>query len=140
MGKLKGDNLKFIATHLEEIEKSRSGRGIYFCFDTVKNGEFAYDILDSLFPGHDHSTGLDKRDFHVLFGSRSDRDAAFDELSKDIRDYSVAHDAEISAGFGQDEDPGFYEGTDGETGSGTGTYIVVGAVAAIVILLLLWRK
>lgn len=139
MSKLKGDNLKFIARHLEKMDKSRAGRGIYFCFDTVKNGEFAYGILDGLYPGFDHSCGLDKRDFNILFYSRSDRDSEYDALSEDIRNYTIAHDDEIAAAFGETEDVGSYVGTEGEESKG-GTYIVVGAAAAIVILLLLWKK
>jgi len=136
---LRGDNQKFIATHIEEMEKSNMGRGIYFCFDTVKNGETAYGILDSLFPGLDHRIGLDKRDFTFFFDSKK-RNEVYDGLSEDIRNYSVAHDEEVNSGYGEDEVPEANDPEVGEAGGDTATYVVIGAVAAIIILLLIWRK
>ena len=134
---LKTDEAKYIATHLESIEKSRSGRGIYLCFDTVKNGEMAYGILLRVFPNHDHSTGIDKRDFHILFPSRSERDEAFDGLTSEIAGYAASNDH--GSGYGSDE---FFEGSGSSetTGkSGWVTYLIIGVVA-VIIFLLLWNK
>lgn len=133
------DDLRFVATHLDELEKSRSGRGIYFCFDTVKNGNTGFNVIKGIFPNNDTSTGLDKRDFNFLFESRKKRDEVYDTLSKEINEYSVRHDEEIQDGNGKDEDY-VPEDVDEEGNSilgGTTTYIIIGA-AAVILILLLW--
>ena len=141
MGKLfkKEDDLKFIATHLDELGKSRQGKGVYFLFDTVSNGSVAYDIIKGIYPSNDTATGLDKRDFSFLFESRSVRDKVYDALSKEISDYKVKHDNEIQESHGQNEE--YVSETvnvpEQESFFNSTTYIIIGA-AAIILILLLW--
>lgn len=143
---LTGNNLSFIATHREEIELYHGG--IYFCFDTKANGTEAYEILTNRLSSDIRTTryGLDKRDFTIYFnGGENKAKEIYTEIKKEVEDYRNAHP--------EATDP-YYEDPTG-TGSGTGTgsttsataskakdwttYLVIGA-AAVVILLLLWDR
>ena len=142
MGKLlkNQSDLKFIATHLTELGKSRNGRGVYFLFDTLANGNTAFAVLETVFPDNDKSYGIDKRDFNFLFPSREKRDEVYDQLSSEINDYKVKHDEEIRDKQGKDED--YDTGSDdtpdtATSGNKTYLYVVIGA-AAIILILLLW--
>lgn len=133
--------LEYFARHLEEISKSRSGRGIYFCFDTVLNGEEGYRLMVDLFTKNGKkpatSSGLDKRDFNIVFDTRKDRDAAYDTMVPEITAFNAAHPNLVGDGAGTNEvsDPG------GEVKKQRNwiLYVVVGAVA-VLLLLMLWNR
>lgn len=145
MGKYSQTLVKYLSEHLDgSIEKCSSGRGIYFCFDKIANGNRAYDMLmtetNAPFRGHDTRVGLDKRDFTVFFGSRSERDNAFDALSTAIADYTSAHIDEIEDKYGTEDIPDSGEGDGEGSGSDTAIWIVGAATVTIILILLLWKN
>lgn len=145
MARLTGGKLAFFAEHLEEIKKAYKTQ-IYLCFDDAGNGFKAYLILKELF-GSDlnyEAYGSDWRDYYVGFTSQAKRNEAYDELSNDIGTYLAA---EFEEEYKEDEDeeetpppptPPTPEEPKPEQPDYT-TYIIIGA-AAIVIVLLLWKK
>lgn len=138
---LNQETLTYFAKHLQEISKSRSGKGIYFCFDTKLNGEEGYRLMVNLFTRNgkkpDTATGLDKRDFNILFASRSERDTAYDTMVSEITAFNDANPHLVGAGAGTYElsDPD----VDVKKSDYTVIYVVVGAVVAL-LLLLLWTN
>lgn len=143
MGKLKGNDLKMIASSYEDISKAWHSQ-IYFCFASVMDGEDAFNILKRVYAdecNYDAWSGWfgsgDKRDFYLGFKSRQVRDDVYDEIMDSIAEYRKANIDDIgytSSAGGSKSDP------EEEPEDNTKTYVIVGAVAAIIILLLLWRK
>lgn len=134
---LSNKKLDFIAKHLEEIERSGAS-GIYFCFNNKKNGETAYGYLQGVWPDNDTRTGWDKRDFTFFFGDRGKRNEVFEALVKEIQDYKTVHPEVDDPLVDDPSDTGEGNGVSGILGGST-LYVVMGA-AAIILILLLWDK
>lgn len=146
---LTGNNLKFIATHREQIEQYHGG--IYFCFDTVANGEEAYQILSNVLRPEGISRikyGLDKRDFTVYFNDgESKMMELYPKILKEVEDYRNAHPEVTDPYYTDPNDPDLLPSSGNGSGNGTGvskntnwtTYLIIGA-AAVAIILLLWDR
>ncbi len=141
MGKLSTENLKFIAGHIERIKKG-SGTWIYFCFDSKYNGGLAYNILTSSLDYWDTYSGLDRRDFRMSFVDKDTRDKVYDELQSAIAKYQAAHIVEVQQTYGtQGLDAPSTTGDDELKTKSTSwtTYLIIGA-AAVAVILLLWDR
>lgn len=144
---LTGNPLKFIATHREQIEQYHGG--IYFCFDSVANGEEAYQILyNALRPEGIRSIkyGLDKRDFTIYFNDgESKMIELYPKILKEVEDYRNAHPEVTDPYYTDPNDPDLLPTSSNSSVNGTGsktnwtTYLIVGA-AAVAIILLLWDR
>lgn len=142
MSKLNGNDLAHIANHYEAIYREWNTQ-IYFCFDSVKNGEKAFEILtrvyaDEMGPNKYSSYGLDKRDFYLGFNSRNVATDVCNEINAAIAAYREVEHQDIH----YEPDPVSYPESNGSVISGpsnSNTYMIIGAVAAIIILVLLWK-
>lgn len=144
---LTGNNLKFIATHREQIEQYHGG--IYFCFDSVANGEEAYQILyNALRPEGIRSIkyGLDKRDFTIYFNDgESKMIELYPKILKEVEDYRNAHPEVTDPYYTDPNDPDLLPTSSNSSANGTDsktnwtTYLIVGA-AAVAVILLLWDR
>ena len=148
MGKLTSDQIKFIAQHYENIDKIYNSQ-IKFCFDNKNNGATAFKMLRDAYRSDiaNYRYGTDYRDFRLEFTSRDVRNTIYNDI---IDALSAYHSA-----FGYDTD--HYQnifsgddnsGPDAATGPGNDqetkstnwtTYLVIGA-AAVAIILLLWNR
>ena len=143
MGKLKGNDLAFIAAHYEKISKAYATQ-IYFCFDNKTDGATAFNILKRVYAeecNYDAWAGWfgsgDKRDFYLGFTTKQVRNDVFDEIIDSISNYRQANPDFSSPDY-------TYTSTDsGEDSAGAKnytTYIIIGVAAAIIIALLLWNR
>ena len=146
---LTGNNLKFIATHREEIELYHGG--IYFCFDNKANGAEAYNILSYRLSSDIRRIdyGIDKRDFTIYFtGGETTAAEIYQKLNNEVEDYRQAHPEVTDPYYTDPTDPDLQSGT----GSGTSsvlssitkssdwtTYLIIGA-AAVAVIMLLWDR
>jgi hypothetical protein len=148
MGKiLTGNDLKFIATHREQIEKY--GGGIYFCFDSVANGEEAYEILSNALMNEGIRRiryGWDKRDFTIYFNDgESKMEELYPKILKEVQDYRNAHPEATDPYYTDPNDPDLRPSSGNGSGNGTGksaswtNYLIIGA-AAVAVVLLLWDR
>ncbi len=141
MGKiLTGNNLKFIATHRQEIEPYNGG--VYFCFDTIANGTEAYQILRNRLSSDIRSIkyGIDKRDFTIYFvGGETKAKEVFNQINKEVEDYRQANPEVTDPYYTDTNDPDLVSGTGSGSGIDWVTYLVIGA-AVVAIVLLLWDR
>lgn len=85
MGRLSGNDLRFIASHIEDAYPEYKTQ-IYFCFDSVQHGEEAFDILKRIYSGdcNYNNYGIDKRDFYLGFTSKAKRNEVMKEFDSDL--------------------------------------------------------
>lgn len=146
---LTGENLKFIATHREEIELYHGG--IYFCFDSKANGAEAYNILSNRLSSDISriSYGLDKRDFTIIFkGGETKAAEIYPKIVKEIEDYRQVHPEVTDPYYTDPNDPDLQPGSSSGTGSILNsvskstdwtTYLIIGA-AVVAVIMLLWDR
>ncbi len=148
MGKLKGKALQTIKDNVSSVRKS-SDKNVYFHCTSNDGGVAVRDAIRTVFKPKDvtrYNYDLEAfivpfgishwRDFRAKFSTESEADECFNEV-----------DAAVNSAYAEEiYDP--VSGVDDENPDGTGvktkakswtTYIVIGA-AAIVILLLLWDR
>lgn len=141
MGKLTPENIKYIHQHNESIHPAYKTQ-IYFCFDSKETGVEAFRLLKSAY-GSDinySAYGLDWRDFYVGFTSKGKRDEVYNEIITDLGNYDNSHPNELLEGPQNPTEvtvPG--DDTFTQPKSDYATYIVIGA-AAIILVLLLWDR
>lgn len=141
MGKLKGEALKFAAAHMTSCRKHGYKKyRVLVCADSNKDGKTLCTYLQEAYsPSNiaDYSGGY--RDFSLVFDTVSRRDEVVDDINKAVNAYRDANPG-IAPETSPPENPVVDDPLDDQTKSPSWTtYIVIGA-AAVVILLLLWDR
>lgn len=144
MKKLSSQQIKHLAYHNEAIDKAYKSQ-IYFCFDSKDAGKDAYDYLKEVYAeecNYDAWSGWfglgDKRDFYLGFVSPEARDAVYKDIMNAIGAYQSTNQYQndfLETGSGN----GSGNGTDVSKNSNWTTYLIIGA-AAVAIILLLWDR
>lgn len=128
--RLSNATIELLATYMTECKAAYKTQ-IYFCFSNKEAGAEAFDMLKSDLAdvcNYDAWSGWfgwgDKRDFYLGFVDASTRSAVLSEIKQAVAEYNAS-----DGGAGN-----FVKKLSGWT-----TYILIG-VAAVVILILLWKK
>ena len=135
MGKITGDNLKFVSDHMKSCEKATvNKRRIVVTADNQDNVfRLGHILSDAYMPKR--WTIAYTRTVYLDFEYMWQRDQALQEINAEVNAYRTAH----SNGPGSDEPTSDSpSGTETKTVDWT-TYLLIGAAAAI-ILLLIWPK
>lgn len=148
MAKLKGNALDFCARHITTYRKMTTFPSrLYVYADDKQNGERIYQHLSSAYAPRNYSKGWDWADFELIFNNTDERNSAYSDMDKAITSYRESH-----PDTDPDYDPDTYEPTTPTT-TGTvvsdedtespdrdyTTYIIIGA-AAIILVMLLWER
>ena len=156
--KLKGNNLAYVAQHLVSCSKHSSKRWAKVVTDSADAGSKVYNILKAAYKPSDYSKGLDWEDFSMKFDTVTGRDEAVQDINEAVAEYMEAHPDQLDTplddpiGSGKDDKEGYRPGqtTGGganatpdspeETKTDWTTYIILGAAAAIIIALVVWKR
>lgn len=149
MGKLSSDVIKFLAENKEKIDKAYHTQ-IYFCFDSKSDGAKAFDMLREAYAEdcNYYAYGIDYRDFYLGFTSKDKRNEVYDDIIAALTEYHNQYGYDNSNSYsgvfgsspeGKDTTSGQYgDGYKQNTNKKTSsyTYIIIGALAILAILLL----
>lgn len=131
MGRLRQATIELLATYMTDCEAAYKTQ-IYFCFSNKEAGAEAFDMLKADLAdvcNYDAWSGWfgwgDKRDFYLGFVDASTRSAVLSEIKQAVAEYNASGGSSLETGL--------------KKLSGWGTYLIIGA-AAVVILILLWKK
>lgn len=144
MKKLSKKQIAFLSNHLEAMDKAYKTQ-IYFCFNDKASGEEAFDFLQDVYSDECNYSAWngwfgigDKRDFYLGFVSKQARDNVYNDI-KNAKDGYQSTNQYQNENFGSSYDVDSETETVQTKAKSWTTYIVIGA-AAIVILLLLWDR
>lgn len=128
--KLSNQTIELLAAYMTDCEAAYKTQ-IYFCFSNKEAGAEAYDLLKADLAdvcNYDAWSGWfgwgDKRDFYLGFTDANVRAEVLSDIKRAVAEYN----ASTSSGSGI-----------GPKLSSWATYLAIGAVA-VVIIILLWRK
>lgn len=154
MGRLKGEDLQFIAINLQKPIKTLARKDrLWFDFGNATAGRQAHDIIKRVYAAEYVISGdvANYTDFNMKFKSESTAEWVKQDINSSLDEYNAYHEGS-GVGGGNNEGLGTGSGTGGSGtggsgtgGSGTGfkmgttTYIIIGA-AVIILVLLLWDR
>lgn len=153
MGRLKGNDLQFIATNLQRPIKTLARKDrLWFDFGSANTGRQAHDILKRVYAAEYVISGdvANYTDFNMKFKSEQSAEWVKQDINSSLDEYNAYHEP---VGMGGGSTGGSGTGGSGTGGGGTGTgsdsgssfnlgsttYIIIGA-AAIILILLLWDR
>lgn len=142
MGRLKGDDLVFIFGHMKPnyhqlLRKDR----IWFAFANKEEGKKGHDILKRVYSDFYVDSGdvLNYTDFNIKFSSEQAAKWVLDDIKDSLDSYAeYHHDAGLGDFAGTGTDVVVTETAVTKKNDWT-AYLVIGAVA-VIILLLIWDK
>lgn len=144
--KLKGTKLKFVAEHIVSYRKMAAKKRLYIECDDKDSGATVYTYLHGLYGNTGYDKGFNWKDFTMVFSSEAERNKAYEDLNGAYSAY-IESNPEI-IGYEPDEpdpnnpnngtDPEEPDDPETETTDWT-TYIIIGAAALVIIILLLWN-
>ena len=143
--KLNGSKLAYIAENYVTFKKMAAPKRLYVDMGENEIGEKAYGYLSRVYPVKTYDKGFTWADFTMVFNSEKDRNDAFEDMNGAISEWEEAQNApepeEEEEEDPPTEKPTVSEDEDEETKPAVdySTYIVLGA-AAIIIVLLLWDR
>lgn len=144
MKKLSSQQIKHLAYHNEAIDKAYKSQ-IYFCFDSKDAGKKAYDFLKEVYAdecNYDAWSGWfglgDKRDFYLGFVSPEARDLVYQDLMNAIGAYQTTNQYQNDF-LANDELKDDQDNKDITQNTNWVIYLIIGA-AAVAIILLLWDR
>lgn len=150
--KLKGNTLAYVATHLVRCRKHASKRcRAVIVADDRESWNKLQQKLTSIYTDASIKDDSGKDcDFSLVFDNSGRRDEVVADINGAVGEYLEAHPEVDNPDYEPDPDPTpapttdtiVGEGEDEETETKTDytTYIIIGAAAAIVIALLVWKK
>lgn len=142
--KLNGYRLEFVAENVKTFRKKSASRRLYVDMKTKNTGEEAYGYLSEVYPVKSYDKGLGWGDFTMIFDNESDRNSAYNDMLGAIDAYRNVTGTTTSTVNGGGSYSGnasgvALPGTTATKNRDWTTYLVIGA-AAVVILMLLWDR
>ncbi len=144
MIKLSSQEIQYLSYHQQTIDKAYKTQ-IYFCFDSKDSGSKAYEFLKKAYSdecNYDAWSGWfgigDKRDFYLGFVSQKARDSVYDDIRNALDAFQSTN--QYQNDFLSIDEPN--NGGNPDTGTKNAdwiTYLIIGA-AAVAVIMLLWDR